>query len=203
MLKHESLLSQQKSAKNGQNLWGEPLMGNKLSNLGHYRTLSPGLGPELPITAEVSVVASWGGGLCCVFTGSTDTSSVILQGTGDNKSPSSGSLPGSNNPDMASHHIAAGVPSPNCARDNVIKLKKVIFQAWRQLQIFSWVWQFELAAGAGGWTADHEISCQIGASTFNRSHSIPSLQREQPEPTSLKRNWWKENPPVCPGPALW
>ena len=29
-------------------------MGNKLSNLGHYRTLSPGLGPELPITAEVS-----------------------------------------------------------------------------------------------------------------------------------------------------
>ena len=37
---------------------GEPLMGNKLSNLGHYRTLSPGSGPDLPITAEVSGVAS-------------------------------------------------------------------------------------------------------------------------------------------------
>ena len=47
--------NQQKMVKN---LWGEPLMGNKLSNLGHYRTLSPGLGPDLPITAEVSVVAS-------------------------------------------------------------------------------------------------------------------------------------------------
>ena len=124
MLKLERLLSQQKSAKNGQNPWLEPLMGNKLSNLGHYRTLSPGLGPELPITDEVSRLEE-GGTQTVDFTGLTDTSQVILQATGDNKSPSSDSR----NPNLASHHSAAGVQSPNCERDNVIKLKKVIFQA--------------------------------------------------------------------------
>ena len=53
----------------------------------------------------------------------------ILQGSGDNSRAPAQVLPGTNNPDMASHHIAAGVRGPNCERDNVIKLKKVIFQA--------------------------------------------------------------------------
>ena len=97
MLEHESLLSQQKSAKNGQNLLGESLMGNKLSNLGHYRTaktLSPSLGLEEPITAEFWMRRTVDGLLV--------TSQIITQCP-------AWLLPGSNNPNMASHHIAAGV----------------------------------------------------------------------------------------------
>ena len=176
MLKHERLLSQQKSAKNGQNPWREPLMGNKLSNLGHYRTLSPGLGPELPITAEVSVVASWGGG-----TVDQRTRLRWYYREQETIRAPARDLPGSNNPDMASHHIAAGGPSPNCARDNVIKLKKVIFQAWRQLQIFP---GFDSLSRAGGWqwSKGSRVKLAPQCLLFNENSQNQRL------PENLKRN---------------
>ena len=41
---------------------------------------------------------------------------------------------------------------------------------------------------AGGGQPTMRSRVKLAPEHFNRSHSMPSLQREQPEPTSLKRN---------------